>query len=60
MDAIQRDGADLHLLPVLRPRHRVGDRLLALLRQLHHQPGVLRTVQRHIQEDFQEPAAVPV
>lgn len=60
MDAVQRHGADLHLLPVVRARHGVGHRLLVVLRQLHHQPGVLRTVQRHVQKDIQEPAAVPV
>lgn len=60
MDAVQCHGADLNLLPVLRPRHCVDHWLLAVLRQLHHQPGVLCAVQRHVQEDIQEPAAVPV
>lgn len=60
MDTLQRHGVDLHLLPVLRTGHSVGHRLLAVLRKLHNQSGLLRSVQRHIQEDFQEPAAVSV
>lgn len=60
MDAVQRHGVDLHLLPVVCPRHRVGYWLLAVLRQLYHQPSLLRTVQCHVQKDIQELAAVPV
>ncbi len=60
MDTVQRDGVDLNLLPVLCPWHCVGYRLLAMLRQLYNQPSLLRTVQRNIQKDIQEPAVVPI
>lgn len=38
----------------------MGYWLLAVLCQLYYQPSLLRTVQRHIQKDIQEPAPVPV
>lgn len=60
LDAVQRDGADQHLLLHLHPKLAVDHRLLALLHQQHHQPSLLRPVQHHLQEHLQAPAPVPV
>ncbi|XP_054632995.1 muscarinic acetylcholine receptor M2-like isoform X3 [Dunckerocampus dactyliophorus] len=60
VDTIQRDGAHQHLLFCLHPQLSVDNRLLAVLHQQHHQPGLLCPVQHHLQKHLQAPAAVPV
>ncbi|XP_051911392.1 muscarinic acetylcholine receptor M2a isoform X2 [Hippocampus zosterae] len=44
----------------LHPQHGVDAGLLAVLHQQHHQPGLLRPVQRHLQKDLQALTALPV
>lgn len=60
MDSVQCDGLDQHLLFSLHPKLSLDHRLLALLHQQHHQPGMLRPLQRHLQKHLQAPAAVSV
>ena len=60
MDALQHHGADLHLLFRLHPHLPVAPGLLAVLRQQHHQPHVLRALQQDLPEDFPHAATMPV
>lgn len=60
MAAVQHHGSGEHLLRGLHTGNALGAGLLAVLREQHNQPDVLRPVQQDLPDDFQGHSDVPV